>query len=156
MKTKPKPNQEKNPDKNPGIALKKALDNYDELKTDYELTEEQGSTMAVMRKMGEVLEYYIKTLIQLLQPEEFHSLHECTAFDDDEKEHIFDIYKNLMIAHRELLKAEINNTEKNNIATIKYVHTELKKIKPELFKIVSKMQDSWKKVETKGKARYFG
>jgi Trp operon repressor len=101
-------------------------------------------------------EYYIKMLIQLLQPEEFHSLHECTIFDDDEKEHVFEIYKNLMITHRELLKAEILNNEKNNIATIQYAHTELKNIKPELYKIASKMQESWKRTETKGKARYFG
>ena len=61
-----------------------------------------------------------------------------------------------MITHRELLKAEILNNEKNNIATIQYAHTELKNIKPELYKIASKMQESWKRTETKGKARYFG
>ena len=137
-------------------GLKAKLKNYEELRSEYELTEEQSSTMAIMRKMGETLEYYIKMLIQLLQPEEFHSLHECTIFDDDEKEHVFEIYKNLMITHRELLNAEILNNEKNNIATIQYAHTELKNIKPELYKIASKMQESWKRTETKGKARYFG
>lgn len=136
--------------------LKKILKNYDELRSAYELNEEHLSTMAIMRRMGETLEYYIKILIQLLQPEEFHSLHECTIFDDDEKEHIFDIYKNLMIAHRELLKAEIKNEEKGNIATIQFVHSEMERMKPELYKIVSKMQESWKRTETKGKARYFG
>jgi len=110
----------------------------------------------VMRKMGETLESYIKILIQILQPEEFHSLHECTIFDDDDKEKIFDTYKSLMITHRELLLAEILNEEKNNISTINYANTELVKIKPEMMKFVTKMQSSWKTQEIKGKARYFG
>lgn len=136
--------------------LKSKLKNYEALKKEYDLTEEHLNTRAVMRKMGETLESYIKILIQILQPEEFHSLHECTIFDDDDKEKIFDTYKSLMITHRELLLAEILNEEKNNISTINYANTELVKIKPEMMKFVTKMQSSWKTQEIKGKARYFG
>ena len=136
--------------------IKSKLKSFEELRKEYELTEEHASTKAVLRRMGEVLEGYIKILIQILQPEEFHSLHECTVFDDPEKERIFELYKNLMITHREILKAEILNDEKNNIATINYVHTELKNLKPEMLKTVTKMQDSWKTKAIKGKERYFG
>jgi len=136
--------------------LKSLFKDYEALKKEYDLTEEQLTTKAIMQRMGETLEGYIKILIQLLQPEEFHSLHECTAFDDTEKEKIFDIYKNLMIAHRELLKAEIKNDEKNNVSTIGYVNSELKRLKPDILVIVNKMQESWNKKLTKGKERYFG
>ena len=137
-------------------GLKSKIKNFEELRNEYDLTEEHNSTKAILRRMGEVLEGHIKILIQLLQPEEFHSLHECTVFDDPDKEKIFELYKNLMITHREILKTEILNDEKNNIATINYVHEELKKIKPEMLKIISKMQDSWKTKAVKGKERYFG
>jgi hypothetical protein len=66
------------------------------------------------------------------------------------------MYKNFMITHREILKAEILNDEKNNVSTINYVHTELTNSKQEMLNIVKKMQDSWKAKTTKGTARYFG
>jgi hypothetical protein len=136
--------------------LKSKLKDFDELQKDYELTEEHSTLLSILRRLGDALEGYIKIIIQLLQPEEFHSLHECTAFDDEEKEKLFDLYKDLMIIHREILKAEVENDEDNSIATIAYVHTEMKKIKPDMMKIIQKMQESWKNVTKRGKARYFG
>jgi hypothetical protein len=136
-------------------ALRSMLKNYSELQKEYDLSEEH-STKGVLRKMGEHLEGYVKILIQILQPEEFHSLHECTVFDDVEKEQIFELYKSLMITHREILKAEIMNDEKNNIATIDFVHSELKNLKPKMLEMIKKMQDSWKSSAKKGKERYFG
>lgn len=136
--------------------LKSKLKNFDELKKDYDLTDEHLTTKAVLRSMGETLEEYIKILIQLLQPEEFHSLHECTVFDDNDKAKIFDLYKNLMITHREILKAEIQNDENNNIATINLVDAEMKLLKPQILKIVVKMQSAWRNVDAKGRVGYVG
>ena len=143
-------------DKNISEDIEKKIPNIDELKTEYDIIDEHLSPNTVLRKMSEKIEDYIKILIQLLQPEEFHSLHECAIFDDSDKSKIFDLYKNLMITHREALKSEILNQESNTLATIKYVHSELKSLKPKMFDIVQKMQDSWKQTDTIGKVRYFG
>ena len=138
------------------IKLKTELKNVQELIREYHVPEESLYLKNILEKMQERLEYYIKILIQILQPEEFHSLQECTAFDDSDKTRLFDIYKNMMILHREIIKSEIKNEEKDTVATINYAHSELKKFKPEMILIVHKMQDSWKVKGTNGRVRYFG
>ncbi len=136
--------------------LKSNLQNIQELLKEYHVPEDAPHVKIVLEKMQERLEHYIKILIQILQPEEFHSLHECTSFDDSEKSKIFEMYKNMMILHREILKSEIRNEEKDIVATISYAHSELKKLKPEMINIIHKMQESWKKTGTNGRVRYFG
>ena len=138
------------------IELKGELSNITELIREYHVPEESLYLKTILEKMQEKVEYYIKILIQIIQPEEFHSLQECTVFDDAEKTKIFEMYKNLMIVHREIIKSEIKNDEKDTIATINYTHFELKKFKPEMINIVHKMQESWKRPGTNGRIRYFG
>jgi hypothetical protein len=138
------------------VQLKTELKNVQELIREYNVPEENLYIKTILEKMQERLEYYIKIIIQLLQPEEFYSLQECTVFDDSDKTKLFDMYKNMMILHREIIKSEIKNDEKDNIATINYAHSELKKLKSEMITIVDKMQDSWKRPGTNGKLRYFG
>lgn len=142
--------------KDKSIKLKENLKNVQEILREYHVPEDASHVKIVLEKMQERLEYYIKILIQILQPEEFHSLHECTVFDDSEKTKIFDMYKNMMILHREIIKSEIRNEDKDMVATINYAHSELKKIKPEMINIIHKMQDSWRRTGTNGRVRYFG
>jgi hypothetical protein len=136
--------------------VSKKIKNFNELRKSYDLIEENFTTRMILRKIGEELEEYIKILIQVLQPEEYHSLHEGNFFDDAEKAKVFELYKNLMITHREALKAEILNEEKNNIATINYLDKEIKRVRPEILRIIQKMQDAWKKEQSQGNVRYFG
>jgi predicted RecB family endonuclease len=117
---------------------------------------EHFSSRSVLEKMMDVLEQYIKIVIQIMQPEEFSSLHECSIFDDADKSKMFITYKDMMILHREMLKSSIKNDDADIITTIIYVHSELKNLKPEIINIVQKMQDSWKITGTNGKIRYFG
>jgi hypothetical protein len=132
------------------------LKNLDILKKSYDLPEENLTLNVIMHKMSETLESYLKIIQQILQPEEFHSMHECNIFDDKDKSRLLDLYKQVIIAHRELLKAEIMIDDKNSISTINYVHSEIESVKPELVKIVGKLQESWKKEYRTSEAHYFG
>jgi hypothetical protein len=136
--------------------LKKNIAVIQEILKEYHVPEDATHVKIVLEKIQERVEYYIKILIQILQPEEFHSLHECTSFDDADKTKIFDMYKNMMILHREIIKSEIKNEETDIVTTINYAHSELKKLKPEMINILHKMQESWKKTGTNGRVRYFG
>ncbi|MGV8151419.1 MAG: hypothetical protein ACP5NV_06865 [Candidatus Woesearchaeota archaeon] len=137
-------------------VISQKIKNIQELLKEYHVSEENATSKVLLDKMNEQLEYYIKILLQILQPEEFHSLHECTVFDDKEKNTIFETYKNMMILHREIVKSEIKNVESDMIATIEYVHSELIKYKPEMIALIHKMQDSWKHQASNGRVRYFG
>ena len=157
MKKKQNFKKEKSIDKDSNDDMIKAkIKNFQEILKEYNVTEPNLTPKMVLDKMTEHLEYYIKIVIQLLQPEEFHSLQECTMFDDKDKAEMFEIYKNMMILHREMMKSHVRNDDKDIIATIQYAHSEMKKLKPQILKILQKMQESWKITGTNGKIRYFG
>ncbi len=136
------------------------LKDFEAIKKDYELTDETLTPTAAMHKMSEVLEFYLKLIQQILQPEEFHAVYECTAFTDSDKSKLFELYKRLIISHRELLKAIVMNDEKNSVSTVQFVHEEIKSVKPQMLDIITKMQSSWKKggnaEVAKGPKQYFG
>lgn len=135
------------------------IKNIEELKRVYDLPDENINAMMIIHKMAETLEFYLKLIQQILQPEEFHSVYECNSFDDIDKAKLFDLYKRIIIAHRELLKATIVAEDKNSLSTIQFVHEEAKSVKPQMLDIIAKMQQSWKdtgKDTQKGPKQYFG
>ena len=136
--------------------LRSKIKDFSQIIDEYDVPLEHISSRVILEKMIESLEHYIKIVIQIMQPEDYSSLHECTIFDDDEKSKMFITYKDMMILHREILKSLIRNDEKDILTTIAYAHSELKNLKPEILRIVQKMQDSWKETGTKGRMRYFG
>jgi hypothetical protein len=137
-------------------SLSVSISNIEELVNVYDIHDEYLNERAVLRKIIEHLEDYIKIIVQVLQPEEFHSMHECNAFDDADKKHLFEIYKKTMILHREILKKLIHNDTQAIIATIQHAHEELSGLKPEILRIIDKMQATWKKSYSNGRAGYFG
>jgi len=140
-------------------AIASKIKNFAVLKKEYELFDEHLTINAILRKLAETLEFYLKIIQQVLQPEEFHSLYEANAFDDVEKSGLMELYRSMMVVQREILKAELLSDEKNSIDTIQLAHSEIMKIKPSMLGILQKMQDSWKadtKTVKKESARYFG
>ena len=95
-----------------------------------------------------------------MQPEEFHALYESNAFDDKDKALLFELYKRIIIAHRELLKTLVLADETDTLYTIQFVHGELQDVKPQILDIVKKLQQSWKtdakKDGNRGTKQYFG
>jgi len=125
----------------------------------YDLPIENLTVGVILHKMSEVLEVYLKTIQQVLQPEEFHSLHECAAFDEAEKSKLFDLYRRIIIAHREILRSMILNDAKDSLLTVQLIHSEILGVKPMMIDIVKKMQHSWKSYNTdsiRGPRQYFG
>jgi len=146
----------KQQDNNPLFKMK----DFEIIKKDYDLIEEIITPTVVLHKMSEILEFYLKIIQQILQPEEFHALYEGNAFDDTYKAKLFDLYKRIIIAHRELLKAVVMNDDKNSISAIQFVHEEIQGVKPQMLDIITKLQQSWKTESGKdmhsGPKQYFG
>jgi hypothetical protein len=149
-----------NNDKNTNSKGKNAVDtelltiaNY------YDLSSENLTASLILHKMSENLELYLKIIQQILQPEEFHSLHECVVFDDLEKSKLFELYGRIIIAHREIIKSAVINDEREYFSTIKYIHSEILAVRPMMLEIVKKMQSSWnidRKDLKRKPAQYFG
>jgi hypothetical protein len=148
--------------KNDSLAIASKIKNFALLKKDYELFDENLTLNMILHKMADILEFYLKIVQQILQPEEFHALYECNGFTDTEKTNLMELYKRMMIVHREILRSEISNEEKDSISTIQLAHEEIVGVKPLMLDIVKKMQQSWKtatdsKTDAHRKsANYFG
>ncbi|MGV8141931.1 MAG: hypothetical protein ACP5NW_05820 [Candidatus Woesearchaeota archaeon] len=130
-----------------------------EISAYYDVPPENMTLNGVLHKMSETLEMYLKILQQILQPEEFHALYECNAFVEKDKTRMMELYKKLIISHREILKAVIINEEQNLVSTIRFVHKEILDVKVEMLDIVNKMQQSWKndaKENINKQMHYFG
>jgi len=132
-------NSSKKSIKSPLLKLK----NFETIKKEYALSDQELVPILVLQKISEHAELYIKIIQQILQPEEFHSMYECSVFTELEKQALLELYKKIMFLHRELLKSEIINEDENTLITISKIHEELLTIKPAILKIVIKMQGSW-------------
>ena len=146
-KTAPKKTVQKTTQK----AAPEGKNPLDTLRAIYDIKDEHVSPRIVLHAMMERLEAYIKIVYQIIQPEEFHSLHECNAFDDVEKQQLFELYKQLMILHRELLKMDIGGV---NLPILQAKHTEITALQPKLLHIVNKIQGFWKADTKKGVVGY--
>jgi len=142
----------------PNLLVK--IPNFEAIKKEYDLTEESLTPIIVLHKMSEVLELYIKIIQQILQPEEFHSMYECGAFDDEDKRKLLILYRKIMFIHRDILKSEILNEENNLLSLIPTIHKEIIILKPVIADIVTKMQKVWelnsKDILKDNSMHYFG
>lgn len=132
------------------------IKNIRELVRIYDLPHEHLTPILILRKQAEILELYLKVLQGIIQPEEFHSLYEVSAFTDDDKAELMDLFREVMILHRDCLKVEILSNDIKTIETINKVHLEICDLKLKMYDVVLKMQNSWKSKQKKDNQRYFG
>ena len=145
--------EDKKKDKHP-LAAKLAT--FSILEKEYDLSPDDTTLKDVLHHMGDRLEFYEKIIIQIMQPEEFSALYECAAFSETEKSKLFELYKQIMIINREILRSVVESDEKDMIATIEYAHHELLTLKPGILEIIKKMKLSWSTIAKKGNIGYFG
>ena len=145
-------------------ALKKAyhLPSYDEMNREYEIgviEDDDQLARNISKKITEKLEFYINTILTILQPEtDFGNLHEVGAFEEKDKDELLEIYRKLMYAYREANVLVVEDSDKANATFIKKTHEELNSMKPDLKKFFKKLQESWKTFDVSkiDKAGYFG
>ncbi|MDO8643088.1 MAG: hypothetical protein Q7R76_05940, partial [Candidatus Woesearchaeota archaeon] len=83
------------------LAKKYRLPSYEAVNQDFEIEaiEETDFLLKNIRnRIGEKMEFCIKLLTSILQPEQnITDLHECKMFSDEQKKKIYSLYKNLMV-----------------------------------------------------------
>lgn len=135
------------------------IPDFELMKKEYDLVEDNITPILVLHKMSETLELYLKIIQQILQPEEFHSMYECNAFDDENKRILLVLYRKMMFIHRGLLRLEIVHDENMILSNIPIIHKELVALKPSIETVVIEMQKSWEpnsKINIDKSMHYFG
>jgi hypothetical protein len=131
------------------LRKKYTLPEFDKLDKEFEIStmEEEGFILAnIRRKMTDKIEQFAKVLEGLLHPEaDLAGLNECRVFHDQaQMEELFDLYKKLMISHRESLIVGIKGDEKETAAYITSTFSDWEKVKESMIKILKKMKSAWK------------
>ena len=147
---------------------------YNELKNKYKLPEfrfidneleisniEQESFLlrTIMRRILEKIDFFMNLLQDTLQPDASNmaSMSESNFFDDDEKKHMYNLYKKLINVNREGVLMSLEPNEKNEAEFIKNFFEHWEPIKKELHHCVKKMKESWKaEIDDEEDMRYVG
>jgi hypothetical protein len=112
----------------------------------------------IIHKMLERLEYVIKMLNDLIQPENsLADMYEAESLPDDEKKNAFELLKKAAYYHRELLIRDFDYSDDSAAAIILKVFKDWKDIKKDFLRILDKMKESWKsQAKSKIEENYFG
>ena len=125
------------------------LPSFEELDSEFEISAIDSESFLlrevrarVSDKVGEV-----GSLVEaVLHPEtNLVDLYESRIFDEQEKNELFELYKKLMAADRNLAELSVLNDEELDAAFIKSFSAEWKKLKPELVKFIRKLREAWEK-----------
>lgn len=134
------------------LAKKYKLPNYEALNQDFEI-ETLDDTNFLLRnvrnKIGEKMEFCIKLLTSILQPEQnITDLQECKMFSDEQKKKIYLLYKNLMVQMRFTGVLSMASTEKEEASYLATFYAEWSAkngYRDQLRKILQTLKDSWAK-----------
>ena len=134
------------------LAKKYKLPAYDVLNHEFEI-ETLEDTAFLLRnirtKISEKMEFCIKLLTSILQPEQnITDLQECKMFSDEQKKKIYLLYKNLMVQMRSAGVLSMTSTEKEEAAYLTLFYAEWSAKKgycDQLKTILQTLTDSWAK-----------
>lgn len=146
------------------LAKKYALPEYESLNQDFEIEtlEEMGFLLRNIRnKISEKMEFCIKLLANILQPEQnITDLQECKMFNDEQKKKIYLLYKNLMASMRSAGVLSISSTEKEEAAFLTAFYAEWSAkngYREQLKKVLQTLKDSWtKETDVEAELGYMG
>lgn len=144
------------------LSKKYKLPKFKEIDEEFEISSLETPNFLVrnaLRKTAEKLEFYIDVIGNLVHPDasSLSSMYEIRFFSDDEKDNMYNLFKKLMEANRNILELVLENNEKKQADFLKKFSIEWLDMKKELVFYIAKMKESWKKQSTiEEDVAYFG
>lgn len=137
------------------LKKKHALPAFNELNNEFELSAIENKDFLLRetrRKIDERIEFFVKILNSILQPEaNMAELHEGRDFSDSDKEDVFALYKELMVLHDTAVITGISCDESQDARFISETFKSWPSLKKKMIEIIKKMKDSWKTDVSVGK-----
>lgn len=144
------------------LAQKHGLPGFKELDNEFEIGSLEESNFPlrdVRKKMAEKLDLLGEILGQILQPnpDSIVDMYECKYFEDNEKDKVFALYKDIQILLRENLLCAIRADQKKDAEWIKAVHDSWKDLKQKSLPFIEMLKSTWKeKGDSETQLRYLG
>ena len=131
------------------LAKKHKLPDYKKVNNEFEISnleEDEFVLRNVRRKIGEKLDFFVKQIEVILQPENtFTNLYECKAFSEEEKDKLLNILQKLMQHIRASLVVHALSDDKQDAKFISDVMKDWDKIKKDLTGFSVKLKKAWEK-----------
>ena len=111
------------------------------------------------RRIGEKLHLLNWVLDRILYPntQSVVNLHESHNFDEEEKKHILELFKEVMYLQRESLVLDLDTSHEKEAAYIKKLFAIYPRLRDETKKVAESLQEYWKKEVTDEESEvYFG
>ena len=144
------------------LKKKFKLPDFKEIDFEFEISDLEETNFlirAIMRRIGEKLDFYTAILEEIIQPDasNLYAMHESRFFDEDEKKQMYDFYKKLMNLSRHSAELSLEHAEKEESEFINKFIQEWKEIKKELVIYMKKLKDSWEtETDTEEDIGYLG
>jgi len=144
------------------LSKKYKLPKFKEIDEEFEISSLETPNFLVrnaLRKTAEKLEFYIDVIGNLVHPDasSLSSMYEIRFFSDDEKDNMYNLFKRLMEANRNIIELVLENNEKKQADFLNKFSIEWLDMKKELVFYIVKMKESWKKQSTiEEDIAYFG
>ncbi|HJN56565.1 MAG TPA: hypothetical protein QGI22_01220 [Candidatus Woesearchaeota archaeon] len=144
------------------LSKKYSLPAFKEIDKEFEISSLEDTSFLLrntLRKISEKLEFYTNMLNDLLQPDtsSLSSMHEISFFTEEEKNDIYQIFKQLMRLNRNITELILEADEDKTAQFLNSFFTEWLEIKKVLISCTNKMKKSWEKETTmEQELGYFG
>ncbi|MAH32854.1 hypothetical protein CL615_00505 [archaeon] len=144
------------------LSKKYSLPAFKEIDKEFEISSLEDTSFLLrntLRKISEKLEFYTNMLNDLLQPDtsSLSSMHEISFFTEEEKNDIYQIFKQLMKLNRNITELILEADEDKTAQFLNSFFTEWLEIKKVLISCTNKMKKSWEKETTmEQELGYFG
>ncbi len=146
------------------LAKKYKLPDYEALNQEFEIETLEDTNFLlrnIRTKISEKMEFCIKLLASILQPEQnITDLQECKMFSDEQKKKIYSLYKNLMVQMRFAGVLSMASTEKEEAAYLAKFYAEWSTkngYRNQLRSTLQTLTDSWaKETEVEDDLGYMG
>ncbi len=135
------------------LSKKYSLPAFKEIDKEFEISSLEDTSFLLrntLRKISEKLEFYTNMLNDLLQPDtsSLSSMHEISFFTEEEKNDIYQIFKQLMRLNRNITELILEADEDKTAQFLNSFFTEWLEIKKVLISCTNKMKKSWEKENT--------
>ena len=135
------------------VCKKFKLPKFKDIDSEFEISNLENAKFLirnVLRRIEEKLEFYIEVIGNLVHPDasNLSSMYEVRYFSEDEKNHMYMLFKKLMKANRNIIELILGNDEKNQSIFLNSFFNEWLDLKKELMIHINKLKDSWEKEST--------
>ena len=140
----------------------KQLPDFEEVERDFEITAiEKGDLFSkrLRRRLVDKIVFFCKIIENLIYPSLQNPLsaYEASFFNDEERQEMGALHKQLMIFERKSLILDVEGSDEDkDIDFVMGLFGKWENFKKELSKIVNKMSESWQKDLEDDGERYFG